>query len=47
MIALGLDIKSIEQRGGYSNATTPLNRYGHIYDTDSGTIADAIYNKAD
>jgi site-specific recombinase XerD len=42
MISMGLDIKTIQSRGGYSNATTPLNIYGHLFNRDDKSVADGI-----
>lgn len=43
MIALGLDIKTIQERGGYSNASTPLEIYGHLFNKQDQQIAADIY----
>lgn len=43
MIALGLDIKTIQERGGYSNATTPLEIYGHLFKDRDEQIAAEIF----
>lgn len=44
MISMGLDIKTIQARGGYSNASTPLNIYGHIYRNQDSEVACKIYD---
>lgn len=46
MISLGLDIKTIQQRGGYSNATTPLEIYGHVFEQKDREIAEKLFEKA-
>ena len=43
MIALGLDIKTIQERGGYSNASTPLEIYGHLFKDKDEQIAAELY----
>lgn len=44
MISMGLDIKTIQSRGGYSNANTPLNIYGHIFRDQDADVAGKIYD---
>ena len=46
MISLGLDIKTIQARGGYSTASTPLEIYGHLFKKRDEQIAKDIYNIA-
>jgi integrase len=46
MINMGLDIKTIQARGGYSNATTPLEIYGHLFRKNDSDIADQIAEMA-
>ena len=45
MIALGLDIKTIQERGGYSTARTPLEIYGHLFTQQDQKIAADIYDR--
>lgn len=44
MISLGLDIKTIQERGGYSNASTPLEIYGHLFKEQDEKIAADIFD---
>lgn len=44
MISIGLDLKTIQERGGYSNASTPLNIYGHLFRNKDPQIAGKIYD---
>lgn len=46
MINLGLDIKTIQHRGGYSNAQTPLEIYGHLFEDADREITEKIFEKA-
>ena len=46
MISMGLDIKTIQERGGYSNSSTPLNIYGHLFRNQDARIAQDLYNAA-
>ena len=46
MISLGLDIKTIQARGGYSTASTPLEIYGHLFEKHDKEIAKDIYKSA-
>lgn len=42
MIALGLDIKVIQERGGWSNASTPMEIYGHLFKEQDEQVASDI-----
>ena len=44
MISMGLDIKTIQERGGYSNSSTPLNIYGHLFKNQDARIAQDLYD---
>ena len=46
MISMGLDLKTIQERGGYSNSSTPLNIYGHLFRNQDSQIAENLYNLA-
>lgn len=46
MISMGLDIKTIQERGGYSNSNTPLNIYGHLFRNQDSQITENLYNAA-
>lgn len=45
MISLGLDIKTIQERGGYSNASTPLEIYGHLFNEQDQKVTADIYDQ--
>ena len=42
MISLGLDIKVIQERGGWSNASTPMEIYGHLFKEQDEQVASDI-----
>ena len=46
MISMGLDLKTIQERGGYSNSNTPLNIYGHLFKKEDEKVANEIYSRA-
>lgn len=46
MISMGLDLKTMQQRGGWSNSNTLLNTYGHVFKQHDEKIAGEIYQAA-